>query len=234
MISPFRILLSDFADFAFPPVCLACGSRTDNCRRTVCDPCLSSIVLVHKGDPVYRLARARLARGGAVADLVSVWYFGKESALRILVHHLKYGGMTRIGKELGEKLGEVILRSGTDRYDAIVPVPLHRAKLRERGYNQSEHIAHGVASVTRKPILENVIVRARFTPSQTTLTVPERRTNMTGAFQVPPRRRRDVAGKTLLLVDDVITTGATLHACASELRNAGAREVIACALALAP
>lgn len=228
-----RTLLIPFADFAFPPVCLACDARVGDGRRRVCPSCLSSMGAVRAADPLCRRARERLAEGGAVEDLVVAWYFDKEGPLQLLIHHLKYAGMTSLGIELGELLGEAVLRHAAGRADAIVPVPLHRVKLRERGYNQSAFIARGIAAVTGQRIMSDPVLRTRFTPSQTTLSVPQRRMNMPGAFTVPPRRRADVAGKFLLLVDDVITTGATLHACAAELKNAGARRVIACALALA-
>lgn len=227
-------LLTPFADFAFPPVCIGCDARCGDGRRKVCETCLSSIAAVDVTDLVYRRARARLAGGGVIADLIVPWYFEKHGPLQILIHQLKYGGMTSVGVELGERLAETVLQHTASGADAIVPVPLHRAKLRERGYNQSACISRGISSVTGQKVLKGALVRNRFTASQTTLGVPQRRANMPGAFSVPPGRRPDVGGKCLLLVDDVITTGATLHACAVALRKAGARRIIACALALAP
>jgi ComF family protein len=194
---------------------------------------MSSIACVDPSDRLYRRARARLAAGGAEVELIVPWYFDKDGPLQRLIHLLKYGGMTSIGAELGARLAETPVCGALSGADAIVPVPLHRAKFRERGYNQSAFIARGIASVTGQTILERALLRNRFTPSQTALGVPQRRANMPGAFSVPPRRRSDVGGKCILLVDDVITTGATLHACATALQSAGAVRIIGCALALA-
>ena len=229
-----RPFLIPFADFLFPPVCMVCDAPGGDVRRRVCESCLSSIAGVSVADKAYRRACARLAAGGAIEDLIVPWYFDKHGPLQVLIHQLKYGGMTSIGEELGERLAASVIRHPALGADAIVPVPLHRAKLRERGYNQSACIARGIASATGLRISENLLVRSRFTPSQTTLGVPQRRTNMPGAFAVPPGQRREVGGRCLLLVDDVITTGATMHACAEALKNAGARRITACALALAP
>jgi ComF family protein len=228
-----RWMLLPFVDFAFPPVCIACDARCGDSNRKVCASCLSSISCVGQADQLYWRARARLASGGVVAGLIVPWYFDKDGPLQRLIHLLKYGGMSSIGEELGVRLAETSLCDAMSGAEAIVPVPLHRAKFRERGYNQSAFIARGIASVTGQTILERVLLRTRFTPSQTALGVPQRRVNMPGAFTVPPRRRSDVGGKCILLVDDVITTGATLHACATALQSAGAVRIIACALALA-
>lgn len=226
-------LLLPFIDFAFPPVCLACEARCGDSRRLICETCLAAIARVGPGDLLYRRACARLSAGGAITRLIVPWYFDKDGPLQHLIHLLKYSGMTSVGEELGARLASLSLGQPRCFADAIVPVPLHRAKLRERGYNQCDFIARGIASVIGHTILDRTLVRTRFTPSQTSLGVPQRRANMPGAFTVPPHRRSDVEGKCLLLVDDVVTTGATLRACASALQSAGARRILACALALA-
>ena len=139
--------------------------------------------------------------------------------------------MTAIGEELGRVLGERIRDVGRGESGVVVPLPLHRSRLRERGYNQCACIARGVAAVTGRPVDHRLVRRVRFTASQTTLGHEERRDNVRGAFAVRPHA--SVAGMTVLLVDDVVTTGATMRACASALCSAGARSVIACAVAIA-
>ncbi|HTY57426.1 MAG TPA: phosphoribosyltransferase family protein, partial [Bacteroidota bacterium] len=101
------------------------------------------------------------------------------------------------------------------------------------GFNQCAHIARGVASVTGRPVRSGLLRRSRFTPSQTPLGVEERRENVRGAFALRRRARSAIEGKTILLVDDVVTTGATMRSCAGLLCASGARSVVACAVALA-
>jgi ComF family protein len=204
-----------------------------NARRIICNACLSAFRPVGAGDALLHRARTRLSADGAIDDLTVLWYVDDTSALRTLIHRLKYGGAWRIGTELGECLGRALHGTVAGTADLIIPVPLHRSKFRERGFNQSAHIAKGIAAVTGQTLCEHALARVRWTPSQTTLGFVERRANMPGAFRISPRERAEVNGKEILLVDDVVTTGATLHACAAELKRAGASAIVASALALA-
>jgi ComF family protein len=188
---------------------------------------------VDEWDDAYRGAFARLNEEQAVSEFVAAWYFDSEGPLRALMHRLKYGGMTSIGVAFGRVLGERIREAGLGESDLVVPVPLHASRMRERGFNQCEHIARGVSSVTGRPLRIGLVRRTRFTASQTTLGHLERRDNVRGAFALPPHAPRTIAGKTVLLVDDVVTTGATMRSCAGALHRAGAGAVIACAVAIA-
>jgi ComF family protein len=113
----------------------------------------------------------------------------------------------------------------------LIPVPLHPAKCRERGYNQSEYICQGIHAVTGLRVITGLLKRQRYTESQTHLEIEERRKNVAGAFVLDPSA--EVSGRTFLIVDDVITTGATMSACAKTLGDHGAGIVIACSVALA-
>jgi ComF family protein len=147
---------------------------------------------------------------------------------------LKYGGRVSSGLALGRKLGEHLCeRSRLDILSGVVPVPLHRTKERERGFNQSEVIARGLAEVTGLPVCRENLRRTRFTVSQTRLSAAERHLNVGDAFEVPRQSRILTEGKRFLLVDDVITTGATTAAAASALISAGSLPPVACAVALA-
>jgi ComF family protein len=134
--------------------------------------------------------------------------------------------------DLGLRLGDVLKEWGLE-VDILIPVPLHHIKHRERGYNQSEFIANGVASVIDKPVVLNAVRRVRHTQTQTKLTIEERQKNMHQAFERIPRVSNILSGKKCLLVDDVITTGATTNACAQALLSAGAVKIVAASAALA-
>jgi ComF family protein len=143
------------------------------------------------------------------------FYFIKGSKYRHLIHKMKYGGRSDIGQELGKMAGAELKGSFFDEVELILPVPLHPAKKRMRGYNQSEMIAEGLSEIIEKPLLRNVLERSVFTQTQTRKTIEERRMNVKEAFKV--KTPEILKGKHVLLVDDVVTTGSTLTACADEL-----------------
>jgi ComF family protein len=152
--------------------------------------------------------------------------FGEyEDALRGLIHLLKYQGVRPAAKPLGKALAQAIRPILTEEF-LIVPVPLHRARRRSRRFNQAELIARAAMRELRDvPLsLDPVLVRTRFTESQTGFTREQRRRNLRGAFAVPDPAR--VKGRRVLLVDDVLTTGATADECSRILLRAGARQVL--------
>lgn len=189
---------------------------------------------VSAGDEVYRETLARLLERGHVAGLVSRFYFDKEGPLQSLIHQLKYNGMTSLGVALGERLAGVLMPELDDNSYILLPVPLHRTKKRERGYNQSEYICKGIANVSGLVVAPSLLKRTRYTQSQTALDIEERRENVADAFALNPRCSVPVADQSFVLVDDVITTGATIDACARLLVKHGAKRVLACSVALAP
>ncbi len=145
----------------------------------------------------------------------ALFYFIKGSKFRSLIHSLKYGGRADIGKELGNLLGIELKGSCFSDIDCIVPVPLHPAKKRSRGYNQSEMIADGTGTSLTKPVVKSVLVRSVYTVTQTRKSVEERRENVKEAFCLKDPDL--LQGNHILLVDDVVTTGSTLTACTDEL-----------------
>lgn len=156
------------------------------------------------------------------------FYGFHEGELRLLIQLFKYEGVTTLAGPLARLLARVTPQM--ERFDAVTAVPLHWRRWWHRGYNQAELLAGELASMMGLPMRET-LRRVRDTPSQTGLAGAIRRQSMKGAFRM--QRRADVAGQHLLLVDDVLTTGATLHACAKELKAAGARRVTVVTLARA-
>jgi ComF family protein len=176
--------------------------------------------------------RDRLRASGVIDDLASAFYFEKEGTLQALIHQLKYDEMTVIGVEFGKHVAVAMARLLEKIPDAdVVPVPLHSVKQRERGYNQSYYIAQGVQIVTGLSVLPHLLRRAKNTPSQTHLNRDERWANVQDAFEIA--RGKMVRSSSYILIDDVITTGATIQACAHVLKEHGARRVYAASIALA-
>jgi len=160
-------------------------------------------------------------------------YGSYDGGLRELIHLLKYGRVRPAGGVLGRMLAEVIQGFGSEFISAtVVPVPLHGSKLRQRGFNQAEEIAHAaLKSLSRKELrfATRVLIRRRATESQTGLSDHQRQQNVRGAFVVASPT--EIAGGDVLLVDDVFTTGATVTECARVLRRAGADRVFVATVA---
>jgi ComF family protein len=151
-----------------------------------------------------------------------------DGSLRKLIHLFKYSGMKPLAKRLAGLLCRALPQEGALPFDAVVPMPLHWRRRWKRGFNQSEVLARGVAKHCRVPMID-AVQRVRATAVQAGLTNSNRRKNVAGAFRVARKSR--IAGKHILLIDDVMTTGSTAAACASVMKRAGARSVTLLTLA---
>jgi ComF family protein len=176
--------------------------------------------------PLDENGRCELCRRG-LSGFDSVYSYGEYSgALRKLIHLYKYGGVAPLARPLAAFLARALPRA--ERFDLIVPMPLHWIRRWRRGFNQSELLARKLAQRTGLPISLAVSKRKRTAP-QAGLTSAERRTNVAGAFQV--KRRKEIEGRHVLLIDDVLTTGATAGACSAALKRSGASRVTVLTLA---
>ncbi|MGA2623564.1 MAG: ComF family protein [Bacteroidota bacterium] len=221
-------------EFIYPPVCAACGQRLDGETTIVCSQCWLSFREVHRNDEVWLELEARLVAGNAVQDILSCFLFEKEGPLQLTIHLLKYQGMKSLGVRLGREIGKRIQSNCSfSSADYLVPVPLHRSKERERGYNQSDYICKGIAETTLLRVHPSLLKRNKYTQSQTQLSIEQRNENVDDAFEVHQPFESDVGGKMFILVDDVITTGSTIAACARVLTAHGAKRVLAASVALA-
>lgn len=146
-----------------------------------------------------------------------------EGVVRKAVHQFKYRGVTALAPLLGDLLAHGLARRPAEA-DVLIPVPLFADRLRERGYNQALLLAQQLADRLSLPVAENTLVRTRRTTPQVKLSARERRANLRGAFACP--NHEQVAGRKVLVIDDVTTTGATLRACADALAAAGATRVM--------
>jgi ComF family protein len=141
-----------------------------------------------------------------------------------IVHALKYGAWPRVAVEMAERMSRLAWpRDVVEERTALVPIPLASARKRERGYNQSALIAASLGEHWRVPVWESLVVRARETRSQTRLTPEQRLGNVAGSFQIGAQNLDELQGAHMMIVDDVVTTAATLNACAKVLYDAGAR-----------
>ena len=208
-------LLDDFIGLFFPRLCISCAGALLKHESMLCDRCLYHLprTRFHQDldNPVARLFWGRVQ----VEYATSFFYFNKGSPYQRILHELKYEGMKEIGLEMGRIFGREISGSSFGSVELIVPVPLHRSKLRKRGYNQSEWIAMGLAEGLQKPIDSRSLVRTMASSSQTRKNRYDRWTNVEGIFQA--KYPDKLANRHVLLVDDVVTTGATLEACASAI-----------------
>lgn len=200
----------------FPHTCPGCGSDVLPKDQALCLRCLDALPLTrfeqHPANPVATLFWGRLPLAAATAH----YYFTKESLVQRLMHRFKYKGDKALGAFLGRQVGVGLLQSPHfATVDALVPLPLFGSKEQARGYNQATVLCEGMAEGLQKPVLKNSVVRTAHTDSQTKKTRLERWQNMEGRFEVAEAER--LAGKHLLLVDDVVTTGATLEACGRAL-----------------
>lgn len=169
-------------------------------------------------------------QGLAISKFYAFLQFNRDA--QKIIHEFKYNGRRRLAGEIIDHLSEEIVEIfATTTFDMIVPVPLHPKRIRERSYNQSELIAAEIAGLGSTSVDNTIVKRTRSTRSQTLLSASERHRNVSGAFEVNPDSKLE--GKSVLLVDDLITTGATFNACALALSAAKADRVDALAIARA-
>jgi len=226
--------ISPINDFFFPPICFSCGNRLADTESRVCRTCWQSIERIHPNDHTMQVMRARFLEDASIDEFYSYYYFQEGGVFQKLVHSLKYDATTKLGIELGRNIGNVMKdETDTSAVDALVPVPLHKLKQRERGYNQSDSLCDGIAEAIHRPVALSLVKRLKNTVSQTHLSAEERNRNVGDAFEVSAIDRHLVNGKTLMIVDDVITTGSTIQSVARILKRAGAAKVIAASAAIA-
>lgn len=213
-----REITQSLAHLFFPHTCAGCGSDILSSKQLICLHCLRGLPRTgfeHLADnPVEKIFWGRLPLQAASSHL----YFSKSSRLQAILHQLKYKGRRDLGILLGKLMGEALQNAARfNTVEAIVPLPLHPSKERKRGYNQAALLSDGISSMLNKPVINNLLIRTRSTESQTHKGREARWQNMQGKFKcnIPAAP----AYKHILLVDDVITTGASLEAAGAALLN---------------
>ncbi|HYW97020.1 MAG TPA: ComF family protein [Bacteroidales bacterium] len=224
-------ILNSILNFFYPPQCDVCGRLLTEGEQVICMACFLDLPRTN-----FHLdeanAMARLFWGRVfITHAAGYFYYNKGSLYQKLIHKLKYNGRADIGRMLGRYYADELSRSVFAEAGVVMPVPLHPRKERLRGYNQSEIIASGICERLSLPLVTGNLVRNTFTDTQTKRSRFDRYKNMEGMFGLTDEG--SVKGLHVLLVDDVVTTGSTLEACAQVLLDAGSGAVSVLTLAVA-
>ena len=212
----FQKLTRSLSHLFFPHICAGCGTDIIADHSFLCGRCINDLPVtnfhLHANNAVEKIFWGRIP----LANASSFCYFSKDSLVQRLLHEIKYKGNKELGLHMG-KLTGAILRSSNrfDEIDCLIPLPLFAAKERIRGYNQAAVLCNGMAGSMHIPVNEKSIIRPGATATQTHKNRIERWENIEGKFLLADQS--SLINKHVLLVDDVITTGATLEACGHEL-----------------
>lgn len=212
MIAQLKNIFSSTLHLFYPHTCTGCGSDLLEENNLLCLKCIHNLPHTNfaalANNPVEKYFWGRIPLESAYSE----FYFSKEFLVQQLIHQLKYKGDTGIGFYLGEIMGRTLLKSNRfSTIDALIPLPLYADKEHKRGYNQAAILCNGISSIINKPVLNGAVIRRHATETQTRKQRTERWQNVKDSFIV--NNETELAGKHLLLVDDVVTTGATLEAC---------------------
>ncbi|MCD4832852.1 MAG: ComF family protein [Bacteroidales bacterium] len=227
----FTQYLNDFFNLFFPDLCIVCNSHLVNQEELICTKCLYNLPKTnyHKeiDNPVSQLFWGRTKLEYATGFFT----FSKGSKYQGMMHKFKYHGNKEIGYVLGKSFGNHLRNSVFNQIDIIIPVPLHKSKLKKRGYNQSEWIAKGLSETMQIPLDVKSFIRSVATETQTRKSRFERWKNVEKIFKVT--NENALKGYHILLVDDVVTTGSTFEACANAILEIEDTKVSIAALAVA-
>jgi ComF family protein len=219
-----RPYFAAFLDLLFPRYCLACHGGLVSGEEIICTACRHGLPRTDSHRYPNETLQLKLAGRVPLASLQAYLIFTKGGKVQRLLHALKYKGHQEVGELLGRWYGAELTEVGfPEKIDLILPVPLHKKKRKVRGYNQSDCFAKGLSEGLGVAWSAEIVKKGKPTESQTRKTRLERLQNVQDVFFV--ENREAVRGKRIALVDDVITTGATLEACATALLEAGCREV---------
>lgn len=230
-MSRFQVSSSAVFHLFFPHICVGCGSDILPVENVLCLTCLNDLPFTnfafHSNNAAEKIFWGRVP----VRSVMALFYFTKVSIVQNLIHEFKYKGNKDLGKYLGILIGENLAQTNRFRdISVIIPLPLFKEKEKRRGYNQSEILSQGIAESMEVPLMTHNVIRIVDTETQTKKGRLERWKNVDKTFQV--LHPEQLQNKHILLVDDVITTGATLEACASEILKISNTTVSIASLAL--
>lgn len=222
----------DFFSLVYPRSCEACGNSLFRHEQWLCNYCLLNLPKSHfHTEPGNVLEQVFYGRA-PVERAASYYLFEKSGRVQQLLHSIKYRGNKELARQLGMLYAESLKETKAfSEADYLIPVPLHPKKQKQRGFNQSAEFARGLGDVLRVPLLENELIRTGFTSTQTRKQKFDRWENVKDVFSV--RNPELLKGKKVVLVDDVITTGATIDACCQALGKAGGTRISVLSLAYA-
>lgn len=208
--------LADFVNLLFPRLCQACNASLLGTEDLICTDCLYNLPYTNFHTQPDNIVAQQFWGKIDLQHAYALLYFEKGGKVQHLIHQFKYKRMPKIGNKLGSIAGEQLLQNTLLKpVNYIIPVPLHKSRMRERGYNQSTHFAEGLAGKLQATVEEHNLIRVVKTATQTHKNRFARYENMQQVFAV--KHPEKLEGKHIMLVDDIVTTGSTLEACAQEL-----------------
>lgn len=218
-------------DLFYPRLCICCGTALTSSEKHICTSCIASLPRTNFHLGARNLAEESFAGKAHTTETFSWFFFSHESSYSRLIYDFKYNGNYKLAEHLGRLYAKELRADGQFlSYDYIIPVPLHRKRKKERGYNQSFYIAKGIANVFGGEIREDILQRKEMTESQTKKMRFDRWENIKDAFYVATANATDF-DKKILIIDDVTTTGATIAACIIKLRECGYKNISVLTLA---
>ena len=207
---------NSFTQLLFPNLCICCKGYLSNQERFICDMCNYNLPLYEFNSLKDNDLRKKFWGTLPIQECLAYLSFKQNNEVQKVMHELKYNGNKEIGFAMGLTLGRLILSfDKLDDIDFIIPIPLHKKREDQRGFNQAEVIANGVSNIIKAPVLNNVVVRVINNKSQTNRNRLDRSINTDNIFKVMDLK--PLEGKHILLLDDVITTGATMISCGNSL-----------------
>lgn len=234
ILSPFKRLFDSFIYVLAPRTCMVCDEVIHGIKSNyefICKRCELFLPPAHSSEFILNRFIENFHQDKIyLSNFYSCFSIKEDKNYIKIVYGLKYYGFQRIGNEFGQHLGRIIKEESNNDFAGIVPVPIHHARLRERGFNQSEVIAKAISKELNTPVIK-AIKRKRYTTTQTQLSKNERKINIIDAI-VPAKQNQRIMGN-YLLVDDVLTTGSTANECAGVLLEMGASRVDAAIIAVA-
>lgn len=224
--------LNGFVELFYPRLCVGCGRKLFQDEYFLCVECLSSLPLAQVHESEDNFVEQHLYGRPYIESATTLMVYGKETVPQKIIHEIKYHGAKELAQSMGGMLGRQMKGGRFSSVDMIVPVPLHPKRLKWRGYNQSEWIAKGLSEELGVPVRTDLVERVVETSTQTNKNAEERWSNVKGIFAL----RQEVSTEGLkdhhlLIVDDVITTGSTLMACAAAFSHVDNVKISAASLA---
>ncbi len=218
MINTLKSWSNNLLHFLYPHLCAGCGNDLTDEHQSICFQCYTALPETgfanNTGNPIEKIFYGRLD----VEEAMSSYYFTKTSALQNMIHALKYRNNQAAGIQLGKWMGIQLIKSNRFKeIDYLIPMPMYPGKEKKRGYNQATVLCRGISEATGIPVHENIVARNRYTDTQTRKGRNERWINVDGSFAI--NLNSGALDRHFLLVDDVITTGATLEACGAAIKE---------------
>lgn len=223
-------VLKDFVSLFFPDYCLGCSGSLVRGEHMICSACMLEMPQTNYHYTYENPLRLRMSGRIPIVHALGFFKFTKNGRIQHILHALKYKNEPEVGVMLGKVYGQK-LKERSLLFDLIVPVPLHPSRKRKRGYNQSAKFAQGLGEILAIPYSDEIIARGVKTSTQTRKSKLKRWENVSDVFVI--RNPEPIRSKHVLLVDDVVTTGATLEACATVLTNNGCDRISIASIAVA-